>query len=523
MAKDVRQTRWPLTLYLVVLGVATLQAMQSPRGSLRPPDFPVMYLVVITGTFVAALVVQDDSPTRSDAFWASRPLYSSAVLAAKAATVFVVVLGAGMIAQSMVFVWLGEPPANFVRLMVRSSWIYALWLMIAMLIASISRDLRTFIATLAVVPLAFPFTRVSSLFALQRLAPPRTALFAAVAIGVAGSIAALVSVYRTRKRGRAIWVLAVGAVVCMLLGIFTNPWARWNGRFEEHGEARYALYLDKMIGPRGLDRLAVGLPDVITSDRYTAIDSAVVRIRLSDGNTLVLTSSPHAIVAYPTLPLPTGIQWLGALPPANFSGANGIRANRRQLDSLAAGIANVSIDVFTWSARPSLVATLPLRAEARQRRGGKIARVLRMGTQAEGDTLALIAMTSISVPETTWGSNMGMLFGRVPEFALVNRRRGEAVIPIQRRIGGSSASTPLPGLWRTVMVTEVPGGIQSVRGPRPAPVGRDWIDEADVLAFDWIPIGRGHYRIDNAEVRQSTLPNELDFYPRSPQTTRSPR
>src|SRR5690349_6052696 len=98
--KDVRQQQWLVIAYLGLVAVATWRALLL--GSVTPMNngwevLPI--LVVIFGAILAASFIQTDSPTQSDAFWASHPFRSSAVLGAKLLLVFTIVIGLPLVGQ----------------------------------------------------------------------------------------------------------------------------------------------------------------------------------------------------------------------------------------------------------------------------------------------------------------------------------------------------------------------------------------------------------------------------------------
>ena len=78
LAKDVRQFRWMLIVYLAFvlaamargLGWAPLEVLGSGLGPIA---------VVLTGMIILASIVQTDSPVRMNAFWATHPLRPSAM------------------------------------------------------------------------------------------------------------------------------------------------------------------------------------------------------------------------------------------------------------------------------------------------------------------------------------------------------------------------------------------------------------------------------------------------------------
>jgi len=103
MAKDVRQSRWLLLGYLGVILLAYAQSIQQPTSAPTTLDVS-LFLVVLVGMLAAGLLIQADSPTRADAFWASRPFDPTAVLASKALCTLLVLVVPALIAQAAVLV-----------------------------------------------------------------------------------------------------------------------------------------------------------------------------------------------------------------------------------------------------------------------------------------------------------------------------------------------------------------------------------------------------------------------------------
>src|SRR5215468_7651472 len=108
--KDIRRTRWALIVYIALITVsaasfATGRAFgpNSSSPSTETPAMPAAFAVylpvvcVILGLVAAGSVVQLDSPTRANAFWASRPISPSAVLGAKLVVVMITIVGLPLI------------------------------------------------------------------------------------------------------------------------------------------------------------------------------------------------------------------------------------------------------------------------------------------------------------------------------------------------------------------------------------------------------------------------------------------
>ena len=78
--KDLRLTKWSLLLYLAGVALLTILALLGVAiwGQLLWAG-----ALCVAGGLLLGMFVHADSPTRVDAFWATRPLSTSAVYAAK--------------------------------------------------------------------------------------------------------------------------------------------------------------------------------------------------------------------------------------------------------------------------------------------------------------------------------------------------------------------------------------------------------------------------------------------------------
>ena len=148
--KDVLQLRWLLGVQVLATGMA-LAAAVSPSFHLGEPIFTstdsgvvLPMAILFLGILISVLVVQTDSPSRSDAFWASRPLHPLAVLTAKGATLGVFLLGLPLAAQAVVLWQHAVPPAEMLP-MLGASLIFAGGLVVgAAALAALTADLSAF-------------------------------------------------------------------------------------------------------------------------------------------------------------------------------------------------------------------------------------------------------------------------------------------------------------------------------------------------------------------------------------------
>jgi ABC-type transport system involved in multi-copper enzyme maturation permease subunit len=139
--KDVRFTRWLLLAYgaLAVMVAASWQLWFWP---------PLSYSVfaggglVLLGMIIAAVVVQDDSPARNDAFWQTRPLDPAAVFMAKLAYVGAALLAVALVAQAVALLGFGIGAGELARLLGGSALLYGALLALALLAASLTRGKR---------------------------------------------------------------------------------------------------------------------------------------------------------------------------------------------------------------------------------------------------------------------------------------------------------------------------------------------------------------------------------------------
>ena len=124
-----------LLLYVVIIAIAAEGAL-VPFGKWNPLYVLAVVFQFVVGLVIVAGLVQADSPTRSDAFWATRPLRPMAVFGAKVAMTAIIVLGVAVTAQAMVMRAFDVPMGVGLPLLIASARYYASWLLIAMIVAA---------------------------------------------------------------------------------------------------------------------------------------------------------------------------------------------------------------------------------------------------------------------------------------------------------------------------------------------------------------------------------------------------
>jgi hypothetical protein len=210
MRKDARELRWVIGGYLTVVLFGTVNALGwlGTRHSFEGG----MLLVVATGMLLLASLVQADSPTRPDAFWASHPHRPLAVMFAKLVLAAIVIVVPALVGQYAALSVLAVTGATAARLLGAAMLIYAAWLLATLVISAITPDIRTFILVLIATPIALILA--ANLFIPKA---PTMSMSAGAGVGTAAFLAALIFVavlYRTRDTRRRTWIVAFLVVAC---------------------------------------------------------------------------------------------------------------------------------------------------------------------------------------------------------------------------------------------------------------------------------------------------------------------
>ena len=154
--KDLRESRWQFIVYVSLVAVAAARVTDWWSAS-RVLEM-AMFLVVIAGVVLVATLIQNDSPIRADAFWATRPLAPTAVLLAKILLVVVIVVGLPVAAQAFAISSFDIHGAALVRRLFTATSEYARWLLIALALASLTKDLKSLIVMFVCIPVALGIT-----------------------------------------------------------------------------------------------------------------------------------------------------------------------------------------------------------------------------------------------------------------------------------------------------------------------------------------------------------------------------
>jgi len=217
-AKDFRHARWMLAAYAVVVAAATAVAVDV-RGA-EPAEALLASLLVPFGLVVFAVLIQADAPMGSDVFWATRPLYPSAVFVAKFAVAAAALIGVGLVGQAVALAVLGIEPASMPAYLGVSVADYGVWLGLAGVVAGFARNIRTFVLSMIIVAL-LPYLGLWSLLPwitgglIVVRTPPL--LEAGIAVVLFGLVAYQYHTRDVRRSAVAVAVIAVAAVAAALV------------------------------------------------------------------------------------------------------------------------------------------------------------------------------------------------------------------------------------------------------------------------------------------------------------------
>lgn len=424
MKKDVRQFRWLIAAQVLATGAATYSAMSPAVHQGQVPwmtrEFAIQgawsALMMFLAVMLTVFVVQADSPSRSDAFWASRPLRPLAVLLAKAATVIAFAVAVPAVGEVIVLASHDVTGADMVPLIGDGALLLLGMLVGAAVLAALTTDTAAFFA--AGVAAVVGFTVVG--FAVERLVFPSafndmTPVPVALLGGLLGG-SVLAYQYQRRNVRRSAWATVVGSVAgIVLLGAISAPAMNSGAATVSsdiiRSDVRWGDF-DVEPLPRGRAdageawalRTTIQLGDVDPRYEY-ALRTGFARLTLADGTELqsrirsgpLLTSASGGLVAaWNELPLspagagPVGSEWT-VDPLAELVAERLVVAHlsQAQLDLLRAeggrlDLVRARVDVKTASE----IGTLPLEMGATAEAPGQRFSVLSVGTAGSAGSMA---------------------------------------------------------------------------------------------------------------------------------------
>jgi hypothetical protein len=493
MAKDIREARWMLAVYAAVVAVATVQAAGMEQTTFAF-GFAGM-LVVMVGMVVVASLVQADSPARADAFWAVRPIDPAAVVVAKLGEAAAIVAGVALVGQLVAFVALDVPRMEMPLLLVQSAVAYAVWLLLAMVVAALTRDLKSAFVAFAVALLALIVVTAVLPARITNGVTNGAMLAALTTIPLLAAVALLTVLYRVRDPRPSV---RFGGAIAVAAIWYASPSAPPHVADEPPAMAadQPALNLEvhdlDKIAERQQIWLTIDAPTTPDTIRLSVVNPVVV-LRLVNGDSIRLGLAPQSAVArLPMPPVVRGVRWLsgGSVPrervPLNVQLRGALR------DSVAGGIASVTLEGRAVLLAPRTVGDLPLAEGASMTRSGLRVR-LETWTHGHGD----VSMTAhaVSIGEASYVGVSGVAPGGNGELqgVLVNRARGEAALLSQPGSGTGQSMLVLPGVSTGDRTMKYEW--DSNAGPGRSRLDDAWLTGARLMLVNWIPIGAYPVRV----------------------------
>ncbi len=470
------------------------------------------FFVILAAMICIAVVVQGDSPTRADAFWASRPLQPSAVASAKIVQVGIIIAIA-LVGQIISMFSRGVPDlvAHFIPAMIGT---FGLWILAALAAAVVTKELQGAIVAFIGMAVLFGIALSSG-----GMSPTLTSSWR-VPLAVAEAALALVTLYvMYHSRDRRLPLVVAGCVACMgpLIMLMPNPSPARQGTIVTPNAPRQlrASFEDSVNFDSREIRIHVAV-DGVSNAQHATLSETSVAFTLTNGEVVYIAQQFYVpITLGDSIVTPQPLRWFshGAQP---FVGILALHPTDVERSQLARGVRHVSINGTVVVHDQQYVATMPLREQEQLRVANR--RVLVDSVIHGGNDIT--ARLFISVPERSEEQQQDAYdpyMNNTPRFALVNDVRHEAIT-------ANSTSTSISNFWLVMpgmMLTEQSVSLTLRKAQQQATVmtasprrsmsytaafeaveispaiDDAWLRDAKLLMFDWK--FRAKYRV-RAEV-----------------------
>ena len=511
MMKDLREFRWLLAVYLGLVALATAYSVELKGFGDSAFGFQ-MFLVVLVGMIVAASLVQGDSPVRVDAHWATQPLYPSAVLGAKFAVAAIVLIGVPAIGQFAGLLARHVAIRDVPGALGTEALAYGRWILTAMVIGAVTRDLRAVIIVLVGVPVLLV---VISLWGTGTQPQPARAIHYAgyvtaiiELVFVAACVALLAYLYRSRDVRPLTWVAGFVAVMIGFVSVTPEP----TGADVDlpAGVSRTAVRLDLEPGgstANGVPQLSFRLwIDSLPAAQRLQLLDGVTTLRARDGAVLRVPLGRASSVLRFQAHATTRVAWLGEKQETRRSIGSSVPVTdsvRREMDS---GIASAGLDGRLLVSTPDFADTVPLAVGSIIEHSGERTRLTRWTYGLGRASVSLSSLAVVLHPQPSAPFEVGQWVGGIElEYSLVNEVRHEAVA-LQYRGGSSQMGwLVLPGT-QTLSATVALETPREHAGVGAAPIDDDWFRDARLVITHWVP--RGSYPVHS---EGGAVPSFLPF------------
>ena len=499
--KDVRQSRWLLAAFMALVIAATLGAVTRERlldGNLQW----AAGLLLVLGPITAASIVQADSPTQADAFWASHPFRRWTMLGAKITLALVFLLLLPLIGQLLGLFAFRVPASELPAMMLASVVSYGLLLLVAVFIAALTRELRGFFLGLIALLIAIVAVSIAGAELRWSWNPVLRSVLQVLSLG---GIVTLFTVLYVRRDTRGARALSVAALALMLVaGVDPMGTPARDGTLAlpaPKKTAAIALELrdTSQITRTGQAQFRLRLVSGVDGLHYR-LDDMRARFFLHDGRTVDLparqliahTIAPTVATDSPALPGVASIRTIEQ-PFVRSTTDLTVDLTEEQRGTLAQGVDSAEFIANVVVLEPQVLMTLPLRAGAHALADGHDVHVERLGFGSSTNVLDLSVKTVTGAAgEYSWMDNENGLLAIV-----VDRERNEG-IGLAR--GGASANPgllvlPGAGLRQGTLMFRQP----TMRRGEPPAVDDAFLQGASVMLVHWQPTGR-------YEVRATSVP-----------------
>jgi len=492
--KDLRESRWPISVYVALVALAIVAETRVSSAVSLWSIWMSMYFVVISGMVLVTILVQSDSPGRSDAFWATRPLKPTAVAMAKILVAAVVVLGLALVAQSFALSSFDLHGLALLRRLPAAGFAYACWLLVAMVLAAMTKDLKTviiaFLVTLVVTYLPWtiwtswlwnaPAVNTSSWSA---YAPRFVAL-----LGAAGSVALLFWLYRRRERGVRAIVFAAAAVAGALTGAFGTSSLSASAPPSEsdaRGRAAIQVSMSRSQTPDIGAMLLEVRPTTVPLGRELTLQDPRAEVELKDGTKMRLSTTSPFVDLNAVRPILSNNRWVGPNLDSTFAGTLWLHADAAQVGAMDRGIRRITITGRVSETIPRVLGTMPLAINGHFTSPGRRA-MLTSWSHARGQGEMRLDVTQLPWPVADAGPRWAQTNGALA-YALVNDARHEALPLFVSSAGNGGPSwLVLPGdaVWTSNLTLRT----RAYSNETESPVDDRWLEGARLWFIDWVPV-----------------------------------
>ena len=437
LAKDVRQWWWLIAAHVAVVILTTMRSTSWRAIEVEPLGDTVV-LVVLTAMLMLAFVLHGDSPRRIDAFWAAHPLRPSAVAGAKIALALALIV-MGAVGQLIALGALQMEIGTTLPLTLESAREYGKWLLLALMLAALVDDVRSF----ALVLLGLPVLSLllGLLAGAQGIALSEPVLHIAGLDLVAVPLGVGLILWMYQRRDLHLRARLAGALLAIVvtLVIFvpssgdasTLPSAAPVGRFSlEPPEKNFsASRSDLYVRVRSDEQPTNARIAIVPRQLDVTLDDGSVVVLEGDGDAATQLSSDFT-TALPPDRAAWSVIALREQFTANLRFEPGPSARR----AMARGTRRIVLTGAAVIIEPRVLAILPLVSGADTLIDGTYVRVDRWEDGLEDQSLEVTAKV-IRDPRRIDAS--AFLRGSALRFALLNERRGE-VLPLVSGAGSAS-------------------------------------------------------------------------------------